>query len=265
MAEEAKTEEVVEKSPAAQAGEHEDEVTKIVDGCLYTEFKGKPIVFHPLTLRDTSELTQLKGKLLRKLTAEGELINESMIEPMVAKRAKEMGIPKRILDPRTQQRWFQRMFDLAPKAITEGDKEGMLEGLSSFADELTDEEFEELGYVNAVVGLRNTLNLCTVENQVASNMLRHEMVRSARTPEGEFFWETVDKILEEADNDLEQITMEFRAWKSGRGLDFLLSSPRRLRGKGTGPSPKATPAKSSEVRSSSGRRTKRSSRKSAKS
>lgn len=254
-----------ETKPAEETeAQVEEIIVQIVDGRLHTIFKGKEIIFHPLTLRDTSALTRLKGQRIRELTVEGRLINESMVEPLVAKRTLEMGIPSKILDPRVQQRWFERMFKLAPTAIVTGDKSGLIENVKDFADSLTEDEFVELGYVNAVVGLRNTLSMCTVENQVGADMLRYEMARSAKTPEGEPVWPTVEDMLDCVDADFAEITTQFRAWKSGRGLDFLAGLPRQARGSDTGALPKPTPAKSSKDRPSAGRRTKSSSAKSAK-
>ena len=245
----------VENVPMSEV-EAEVEATRIVDGVLFTELNGESIEFHPLTLRDTSEMTVLKGKLLMKLTAEGDLINESMVEPMVAQKAKQMGIPARALDPRVQQKWFRRLFEMAPRAITEGDKTELAENIESFADELTDEEFVELGNVNAVVGLRNTLTMCTVESQVNASMLRHEMVRAAQYTDGTRVWETIENLLDLPDADLTQLVTVFRIWRSGRSLDFLSGSLSAVPGKGIGSMQNKTHAKSSKERPLRGRRTK---------
>jgi hypothetical protein len=196
-------------------------IAQIVDGKLHTTYRGAPVVFHPVTLREANRLTRLHREEMVRLTSEGKLLNESMVAAVVAKRAEALGFDKRAADPSTYANYLKRIFAVVPDASGPNGAEALAAAQEQLAKEFSAEDAALIEQASAVATMRASLGLCTVEKQAAALRLQHEILWAVRTPDGAPFWASMEALEDEPNELLKPLADEYRRWRSGSDHDFL--------------------------------------------
>jgi hypothetical protein len=224
----AKNQKKLAQQEAAQA------VARIVDGKLWTEFGGRALVLHRLTAAQANRLTLVYHREVARLTAEGELLSEALLDGLVAQRAKAAGIDPRALDPEVRQEVLRRVYAVVPEAFGAQGEAAIAAKAKAVGDAFTPEEVVILEAMAAVDRLKASLEGATVETAARALQLQHELWTVARGEEDAPFWPSLEAMLAEPDDAFRDLLGQYRAWKAGAGPDFFSRLPGRRPGKAAG-------------------------------
>ena len=246
--------------------EVEKAITEMADGKKYLLFRGKEITFRPLTLGESSKLSQeMSDEVLQGTLVEGTL-NEAMVDGVLLKKIKELGMDPRVADQSYRMQWLLDVYQKVGSNVFSEEGEPDIEFVRENADDIlgkfSEEDLERLNQVNVANRFHEQLNEGTIEAKARVKQRKREMIFAVVNGKGKPLWKDMNSLEKEPDDiELKKLFKSYQSWKEGHPLDFLSESPLHLLGSDSGLPLTKTKAKSSKAKPRSGRKTSKKSSK----